>query len=75
MVNQRKEFDAAHDFAKALDRHNRVAVVDDDYPEVRHRYECALSNFIDAMKLNGRFDKGNRYGLSVCVGTKGYSHE
>lgn len=61
---QNAEFDAADAFAKALRAHNSTAVVDDDYPEVRHRYESALANLIAAMKVNGRFGKGNRYGVS-----------
>jgi hypothetical protein len=64
MERQRAEFDAANNFAKALKRHNQTPVVDDDYPEARHRYESALSNLIDAMKNNGRFSVGNRFGLT-----------
>lgn len=62
---QRKEFDAADAFAKALQTHNHTPVVDNDYPEVRHNYEGALAGFIEAMKINGRFDSGNRYNLQV----------
>jgi hypothetical protein len=62
---QRKEFDAAGEFAKQLKRHDMTAVVDDDYPEVRHAYEGALAEFIDSMAKNGRFKTGNRYGLKV----------
>lgn len=32
----------------------RTAVVDDDYPEVRHDYEGALRKFMRALKANGR---------------------
>lgn len=63
MKLQRAEFDAADKFASALRAHNMTAVVDDDYPEVRHRYESALAEFIGAMKANGRFQPGNRYGM------------
>lgn len=63
MELQRREFDAAAEFAKQLERHNRTAVVDDDYPQVRHQYEGALAGLIDAMKANGRFGPGNRYCL------------
>jgi len=62
---QRKEFDAADEFAKQLKRHNATAVVDDDYPEVRFQYESALAGLMDAMKNNGRFNKNNRYHLEV----------
>lgn len=56
---QSAEFDAANDFAKALKMHGEVSVVDDDYPQVRHRYEAALTRFIEAMKDNGRFKPGS----------------
>jgi hypothetical protein len=51
---QNVEFRSARDLAKALDVHDRVAVVDDDYPEVRHKYESALRTFIEACRANGR---------------------
>lgn len=60
---QRAEFDAADKLASALRAHNMTAVVDDDYPEVRHRYESALATLVAAMKANGRFEAGNRYAL------------
>lgn len=60
-----KEFDAADKLSNQLRRLNMTAVVDDDYPSVRHDYESALRDFIEAMKNNGRFETGNRYGLSV----------
>lgn len=63
--NQRKEFDAADELAKALKAHNQTPVVDDDYPEIRHRYENALAAFIRSMKENNRFAKSNRYGLTL----------
>lgn len=40
-----------------------TAIVDDDYPQVRHEWEGALASLMDAMKANGRFKPGNRYGL------------
>lgn len=52
---QNEEFKAAGAFAQALNRHNMTAVVDEDYPEVRHAYEGALANLIVAMRENGRF--------------------
>lgn len=54
MELQSAEFDAADAFAKALRAHNNVAVVDDDYPEVRHTYESALRAFFQACANNGR---------------------
>lgn len=64
MLLQRKEFDAADAFAEALRNHGNTAIVDDDYPQVRHEYEGALAAMLDAMKANGRFDGAvNRYGL------------
>ena len=59
----RAEFDAADKLTEQLRRLNMTAVVDDHYPEVRHDYESALTNFIAAMKANGRFEPGNRYAL------------
>lgn len=55
--NQGKEFDAADRLAKAMKRINQTAIVDDDYPEVRHGYESALRSLYEAMKANGRFDE------------------
>jgi hypothetical protein len=63
MKLQSAEFDAADKFASALRAHNMTAVVDDEYPEVRHRYEGALVELVKAMKANGRFEPGNRYAL------------
>ena len=64
MKLQRDEFDAADEMATRLQSLNQTAIVDDDYPEMRHRYESALTQLIAAMKANGWFGKGNRYGLS-----------
>ncbi len=61
---QRKEFDAADNFSKNLKRLFQTPIVDDDYPEVRHEFESSLANLVRAMKDNGRFEKGNRYGLT-----------
>lgn len=56
MINKLKpqsdEFDALAKLIKAYN--NLPAVVDDDYPEMRHYYEGALKTFIDACKVNGR---------------------
>ena len=66
MKLQNAEFDAAARFGETLRAHNMTAVVDDDYPEVRHHYESALADLLRAMKANGRFETGNRYGLQVA---------
>lgn len=49
---QKDEFDRLDDLVKAY----RVLppVVDDDYPEMRFRYEAALRDFIFALEANGR---------------------
>ena len=51
---QNKEFDALDKLAKQWRRLQMTPVVDDDYPEVRHDYEGALSTFLTACKKNGR---------------------
>jgi hypothetical protein len=51
---QNVEFRAARALAEALRIHDTVAVVDDDYPEVRHKYESAVRTLIDAFRGNGR---------------------
>jgi hypothetical protein len=52
---QNKEFDAVHELSKAYsDGIQTTAVVDDDYPMVRHRYETALRTLLAACKANGR---------------------
>ncbi len=70
MELQRLEFDAADAYSHALRRHNLTPVVDDDYPQIRHEYEGALASLIDAMKVNGRFEGANRYGLCEGNGTR-----
>jgi hypothetical protein len=50
MALQRAEFDAADKLAIQIRRVCLTAPVDDDYPEVRSGYECALRNYIDASK-------------------------
>ncbi len=64
LKTQGKEFDAAAAYVRQFHRLTATPIVDDDYPEVRHDYESALAAMIDAMKMNGRFDCANRYGLS-----------
>lgn len=51
---QNKEFDALTELAKRWGALQQVAVVDDDYPQYRHRYEGALKDFIGAIRENGR---------------------
>lgn len=53
---QNKEFDALTELSKRWESLRRIAVVDDDYPEYRHRYEGALKDFIRAVRENGRLD-------------------
>jgi hypothetical protein len=54
MKPQSDEFDAAIEFAKAVRAIEMTPIVDDDYPEVRHRYEGALKTLLLACKANGR---------------------
>lgn len=49
---QSAEFVAASEFARAVKAHGEVAVVDDDYPRVRHWYETALNQLLAAVKAN-----------------------
>jgi hypothetical protein len=46
------EFDALEKLQKATRRMHDTPVVDDDYPEMRHYYNSALQDFIDALKNN-----------------------
>jgi len=54
MALQNAEFDTLRELIKQWRRVELTPVVDDDYPEVRHGYESALSTFIDALRANGR---------------------
>lgn len=54
IAQQNKEFDAVAELAKQYRRITMTPVVDDDYPEVRHDYEHAVLDVIDAFKQNGR---------------------
>lgn len=49
---QNKEFDAVAELAKRYEALTRVAIVDDYYPEVRHRYEAAMQDALDAIAKN-----------------------
>lgn len=48
------EFDTLSNLTKAWATLQKIAVVDDDYPEYRHKYESALKEFLAACKANGR---------------------
>lgn len=49
---QSAEFDA---FVALRDAYDAMpAIVDDDYPRCRHRYESAVAAFMAACKANGR---------------------
>lgn len=52
MQTQEDEFDMFVTLMRAYN--NLPAIVDDDYPECRHRYEGALQQFIKALKANSR---------------------
>jgi len=52
LEKQKKEFDTLVALYKAFNA--MPAVVDDDYPEMRFRYEHALRDFIYALEDNGR---------------------
>lgn len=51
---QNIEFDAVNLLAAEWGKLRTVAVVDDDYPRMRHYYESALKTFIAALETNGR---------------------
>lgn len=52
MKTQKAEFEAMYKLSNAF--RSLPAVVDDDYPEMRERYESTLHEFIEAMRQNGR---------------------
>ena len=78
---QNKEFDALTALAENWAVLRQVAVVDDDYPLYRNRYERALTTFIDALRANGRpvvmpmtfgqFSEANR---ARCESRQGFNH-
>jgi hypothetical protein len=55
MELQTREFDTLDYLISALK--HLPAVVDDDYPEMRHKYDSALTTFLEACKANGRFER------------------
>lgn len=54
LKRQNDEFRALDNLIHNYNIHNKVAVVDDCYPEVRYNYDNALRAFIDALRANGR---------------------
>lgn len=51
---QNAEFEAVNHLANTYRALTRTPVVDDDYPEMRHRYETAIRITLDAFRQNGR---------------------
>jgi hypothetical protein len=70
MRTQSKEFNALEKLFRANHILNLTPIVDDDYNEVRHSFEQALADFIEATKQNGRFAIGNAYGVFTPIGLK-----
>jgi hypothetical protein len=64
---QNKEFDAVGKLSKAYKTCISVPVVDDDYPEVRYNYECALEDTIAAFRGNGRIPGGEDFPEVICL--------
>lgn len=52
MELQSLEFNAVNELAEAWRVLQQVAIVDDDYPYYRSRYEVALRNFCEAVREN-----------------------
>lgn len=52
MKAQKAEFDAVAKLCKAY--RSLPAIVDDDYPEMRHYYEREVQSVIEAFRANGR---------------------
>lgn len=62
------EFDAVREFTKATEALFRTPIVDDDYPEMRSRYEGALYRMLSAMSGNGRMEaRAKPIGLSFAT--------
>jgi len=57
---QNAEFDTLTTLAREWKILQGIAVVDDDYPAYRARYETALQKFITALGENGRFNRAQR---------------
>lgn len=58
LEKQTREFDALVALTKAYNA--MPPVVDDDYPEMRFRYEAALREFIFALEDNDRLVRGTK---------------
>lgn len=77
---QNREFDALTELAKRWDTLQRVAVVDDDYPQVRRQYEGAMRDFLAAIEANGRlrglmsFDRFSEANKARCESSQGFKH-
>lgn len=54
MRTQSAEFDAVGKLCERYRTCTQTAVVDDDYPRVRHYYEGAIQVLITALRDNGR---------------------
>lgn len=65
---QTREFEAVANLSRHYAEITYTSVVDDDYGEVRHKYESALAVLIEQMRKNGRFESGNRYNLRDIAG-------
>lgn len=64
---QNAEFDALTKLAEAWRILQHVAVVDDDYPDYRHKYEQALRAFIAAWLANGRGEDGRIEDAAMAI--------
>lgn len=59
LEKQSREFDAVEKLSKCYKNIQLTPIVDDDYPEIRHHYESAIYELIQAMKNNGRFKESS----------------
>lgn len=51
---QNAEFEAVHNLSEAYKSLSYTPIVDDDYPDVRSRYEGCMYRLVQALKANGR---------------------
>lgn len=61
MKLQRAEFDALNKLIEQQRRHSMTAVVDDDYPEIRHDFEGAMADYMRAIFANRGPDYFKRF--------------
>lgn len=61
MKTQSLEFAAFAAATISFDSMCKTPIVDDDYPQVRHRFEQDLTTLVSAMRENERFGPGNPY--------------